>query len=140
MPKRFIDRTAKRSRQIGDMLLESMVAMGVAGVIAAGPAYIASRAAVSQTQTNMHAQAIIQLRNLLQTQGSAVCFGTAPVVTVGVTNLTVTPTCTSLSGSSTITVAGKAVDLTGTSIEKSVSLSVTSAALFGGNGTVVLSQ
>lgn len=140
MQKRSINRTGRRSRQIGDMLLESIVAMGMVGIIAAGPAYITSRASVSQTQSNMHAQAVMQLRNLLQTQGSVMCTGTIAPITVGVTSLAVTPTCTVLGGGAAITIAGQAVDLDGTTIEKSVSLSVTSAALFGGSGTIVVSQ
>lgn len=140
MQKRCINRRGRRSRQIGDMLLESMIAMGMVGIIAAGPAYITSKASVSQRQSNLHAQAVMQLRNQLQGQGSAMCPSTTSTITVGVTDLTVTPTCTELDNGATITIAGKTVELDGTTIEKRVSLSVTSAALFGGSGTIVVSQ
>lgn len=138
MTKRFIKRGTRRSRQIGDMLLEAMVAMGVVGIIATGPAYITSRAAVSQTQTNAHAQAAEQLRGLLHDQGHALCTTAPGPISVTNQSLTVTVNCSALT-TSAITVNGQAVVLT-SAIAQKVALSVTSADLFGGSGTIVVSE
>lgn len=125
------------------MLLESIIAMAMVGIIAAGPAYIASRATVSQTQTNMHAQAAMQLRNLLQARGEDLCpdsLNTIPSITVGTTSLAVTPSCTTLGGGQTVTIADQTLDLSSSSVGRKVSLAVTSLDLFGGSGTIIVSQ
>ncbi len=138
MTKRFTKRSTGRSRQVGDMLLEAMVAMGVVGIIATGPAYITSRAAVSQTQTNAHAQAVEQLRDLLHNQGNALCASAPGPISVANQSLTVSVTCGALSAS-TITVGGQAVDLSASNAANTVALSVTSD-VFGGSGTIVVSE
>lgn len=137
MTKHFIKRGTRRSRQVGDMLLEAMVAMGVVGIIATGPAYITSRAAVSQTQTNAHAQAVEQLRGLLHDQGNALCTTAPGPISVTNQSLAITVNCSALT-TSAITVNGQAVVLT-SAVAQKVALSVTSD-VFGGSGTIVVSE
>jgi len=136
MRNRFTERrSGLRSRQIGDMLLESMVAMAVVGIIASGPAYIMSRATVSHGQSNAHAQAATQLRNLLQEHGNDLCTTAPAPITVNGVSLTVTVTCAPLSAD-TIKVGGEVVVLS-TAVANSVVLSVESA-IFGGNQKIVI--
>lgn len=126
-------------KQTGDMLIESIVALGIVGIIAVGPAYVTSRTSVSQFQNNMHAQVVGKMRNLLHDSGSSLCVNAPPPITLADKTLDIQVTCSPLVASS-VTVGGVAVNLTGSTIEKKVSLSVTNVALFGGSGTINLSQ
>ena len=122
------------------MLIESIVAMGLVGIIAMGPAYVASRSAVAQRQAQHQTQAVMQLKNLIKNNGADLCtVSPAPAIAVGSTSLTATVTCEATTASA-ITVGGVAVDLTGTEVAKSVRLAVSNQSLFGGSGTIVVSQ
>lgn len=130
----------RRCRQTGDMLIEALVAMALVGVIAMGPAYVASRSAVAQRQAQFQTQAVTQLKALIKANGADLCtLNPAPSIAVGSTQLTATVTCVATSASA-ITVAGVAVDISGTEVAQSAQLAVTSQALFGGAGTIVVSQ
>lgn len=131
---------ASRFQQTGDMLLESIVALGIVGIVAMGPAYIASRSAVAQRHAQFHAQAVSQLKSILKTNGASLCDASpAPSISVASTTLATSVTCSDLSAGG-ITVNGVDVVTAGTPIEKSVQIAVTSQTLFGGYGTIVVSQ
>jgi Tfp pilus assembly protein PilV len=145
MKKHFIDPSSskvarKKRSQAGDMLIEALVAMGLVGVIAMGPAYVASRSAVAQRQAQYQTQAVMQLKNLIKRNGADLCtMSPTPAIVIGTTSLTPTVTCTATT-SSPITVGGVAVDITGTEVAQSVRLAVSNQPLFGGAGTIVVAQ
>lgn len=130
-------RTASRTTQKGDVLLDALVAMLLACVIGLGPAYVAARATVVQTQGGLQNLAAVQMRSMLSQQGPALC-DTTPSVNVGGHTLDVTVQCGSRAGDS-VTVGGKAISMNDT-LENRITLSVTSQALFGGAGTIEVSQ
>lgn len=137
--------TCRRRKQAGDALLDAMIAMLLAMVIGLGPVYVASRGAVAQTQASYQNMAIVEMRDLLAAQGPALC-GTTPqisvisaVTTTTVLELPVTVSCTDRPASG-ITIGGQAVDPSGSGSAKTVSLSVTSSAKFGGSGTITITQ
>lgn len=114
------------------MLLEALIAMFLFALVGVGSAYVASRMAVSQKHMNVQNSAVTQMRNLLLTQGSALC-GLTQNITVAGQALPLTASCTVRTG---VQVGGAAL----TSATTRVSLSVTSAALFGGAGTIVVEE
>lgn len=114
------------------MLLEALIAMFLFALVGVGSAYMASRMAVSQKYMNVQNSAVTQMRNLLLTQGNALC-GATQSITVAGQSLSVTATCATRTG---VTVGGTTVS----SVASRISLSVTSAALFGGSGTIVVEE
>lgn len=126
-----------RTTQKGDVLLDALVAMLLACVIGLGPAYVAARATVVQTQGGMQNLAAVQMRSMLSQLGPALC-NTTPSVNVGGQALDVTVQCGSRAGDN-VTVGGKTVTMDH-SLENRITLSVTSQALFGGAGTIEVSQ
>lgn len=118
------------------MLLESLIAMFLLTIVGMGPAYVASRTAVAQKYMNVQNSAVTQMRNLLLVQGNALC-GSAPTISVAGQTLTVTVACTPRTG---VQVAGSSLTLSTSTVVASISLSVTSASLFGGVGTVVVGE
>ena len=138
--------TCHRRQQAGDALLDALIAMLLAMVIGLGPVYVASRGAVAQRQASYQNMAVVEMRKLLAAQGPALC-GTAPTITVSSTaiipvsvmSLSVTVSCTTRA-STGITIGGQAIDPTGTGSAQTVSLSVTSSAMFGGGGTIAIAS
>lgn len=124
-------RPALRRRQRGDMLLESMIAMLLLAIGGMGPAYVGSRIAVAHKQMNTSAAAAAQLRQLIETQGAALC-GTTPTIGIAGTNFDVTVTCTAAAN---ITLNGVSVAQPGR-----INLSVTSVDMFGGGGQIVAGE
>lgn len=114
------------------MLFEALIAMVLFALIGVGTAYVASRMAVSQKNMNVQNSAVSQLRNLLLTQGNALC-GSTPSITVAGTALDVRVNCTARTS---VQVAGTTL----TSTASSISLSVNSDALFGGSGTIIVGE
>ncbi len=135
-------------KQAGDALLDAMIAMVLAMVVGLGPLYVASRGAVVQTQASYQNMAVVKMRELLATQGPALC-GTTPQITVNkvgaasgdpaVFDLAVAVTCSDRPATG-ITIGGVSVDPTLTGAAKTVSLSVTSSTKFGGSGTITITQ
>lgn len=135
-------------KQAGDALLDAMIAMVLAMVVGLGPIYVASRGAVVQTQASYQNMAVVKMRELLATQGPALC-GTTPQITVNkvgaasgdpaVLDLAVAVTCSDRPATG-ITIGGVSVDPTLTGAAKTVSLSVTSSTKFGGSGTITITQ
>ena len=126
--------------QHGDALLEALVGVLLSAVLVLGAVYTSTRIAMSQSQARTQAMAITQLRNLLQETAdtSAWCQGASPPAirirpadaNLAPIDLAVTATCTTPAsvtfGSIAITPPAR------------VRLSVTSRALFGGAGTLVV--
>lgn len=110
--------------------------MVLVGVIGAGALHVAARGAVAHRFVDNEGSAVIQMRALLQRQGNGLC-GTTPSITVAGQSLNLTVTCTAVTGS--ITMNGTTVTLAGNAAS-TVSLSATSAALFGGSGTMVVGE
>lgn len=144
--------TLHRRKQAGDALLDALIAMLLASVVGLGPVYVASRAAVAQTQAAYQNMAVVEMRKLLAAQGPALCVpGTTPTITVNqvdatagtttavINQLPVTVTCTPRAATG-ITIGGVAVDPTSSGAAKTVSLSVTSSEKFGGSGTITITQ
>lgn len=135
-------------KQAGDALLDAMIAMVLVMVVGLGPIYVVSRGAVVQTQASYQNMAVVKMRELLATQGPALC-GTTPQITVNkvgaasgnpaVLDLAVAVTCSDRPATG-ITIGGVSVDPTLTGAAKTVSLSVTSSTKFGGSGTITITQ
>lgn len=128
-------RSARQQR--GDVLLDALIAMLLASIIGLGPAYVAARATVVQTQGGMQNLAAVQMRNLLSQQGTALC-DTSPNIDVGNQTLNVTVECESRADD-VVTVQGAPIAMDGTAKNR-ITLSVTSQALFGGAGTITIVQ
>lgn len=128
-------RNARQQR--GDVLLDALVAMLLASIIGLGPAYVAARSTVVQTQGGMQNLAAVQMRNLLSQQGVALC-DTTPNIDVGNQTLSVTVECESRSADA-VTVEGAAITMDGTATNR-ITLSVSSQPLFGGAGTITVVQ
>lgn len=141
-----MQRHSFKNRQQGFAILDALVAMLLALVIGLGALYVAAKGAVVQRQTGYQHLAVLQLRSLLQTQAASLC-GTTPTITVTkatgaqatVLSLPVTVTCTSRAATG-ITIGGQAVNPTTSGAAKEITLSVTSSALFGGSGTLMIDQ
>lgn len=138
-PSRSTDRGAQGGER-GDALVEALVGVLLSSILVLGGVYTATRVTMSQSQARTQAMAITQLRNLLQDTAdtSPWCEGAAPPsirirpVDASLTpiDLTVTATCVTPTG---ITLGGTAI-----TAPPRVHLSVTSRALFGGNGTITV--
>lgn len=122
--------------QRGDMLLEALIAMFLLTIVGMGPAYVASRTAVAQKHMNVQNSAVTQMRNMLLAQGNTLC-GSAPTISVAGQALAVTVTCTPRTG---VQIGGNSLSLSAATIVASISLSVTSASLFGGAGTIIVGE
>jgi Tfp pilus assembly protein PilV len=127
-------RCAERCRQRGDALLEALIAMVLLAVVAVGPAYVASRMAVTHKQINVSSNAVAQLRDLLLSEGDALC-GTAQSISIGGQTLPVTVTCTNRGA---VEIEGLA--LAAADVPRAIALSVDSADLFGGEGLIVVGE
>lgn len=133
-------RSTERAQR-GDALLEALIGMLLIAVLGMGSAYTASRVAVTHKYARTQAMAVSQLRQMLQNASdvAAWCAGTAPPVVriraedsrLAPTDLPVTVSCTAAGA---LTVGGKTISAP----PSRVSLSVTSAALFGGAGSIVV--
>lgn len=64
---------ARKSAQRGSMLVESLVAMGLVGILAAGPAYMMSKVTAYGAQNHTEIQSIVSMRNILATQSADLC-------------------------------------------------------------------
>lgn len=127
-------RCADRRRQRGDALLEALIAMVLLAIVAVGPAYVASRMAVTHKQINVSSNAVMQLRGLLLAQGEALC-GTTPSISIGAQALPVSVTCTNRGA---VEVGG--VPLAAADVPREIELSVDSVELFGGAGLIVVGE
>lgn len=128
-----------RRKERGDALIDAMMAMVLVSIVGIGPVYVSAKATVVQRQSAMQQTASIQLRQLLQGSGPSLCHTAPAPITVAGTSLAVTVTCTDRVNNS-IVIDGVAVPTNGTAAEKEIRLSVTSATLFGGSGTVAVDQ
>lgn len=139
-PSRSTDLHLHR-RQHGDALLEALVALLLVAILGMGSAYTASRVAVSHKYARTQAMAVSQLRQMLQNPGdvTAWCAGAAPPPVLirpadrqaAPIALAVTVSCTAAGAT---TIGGKAIVAAPTQVR----LSVTSAATFGGSGSIVV--
>jgi len=133
--------SSSTSRQRGDALLEALVGVVLVAIIGMGSAYTASRIAVSHKFARTQAMAVSQLRQMLQSPSdiAAWCSGTAPPAVrirpadtaIAPTDLSVTVTC---SAAGTLTIGGRSI----ATPPQRVTLTVSSSALFGGNGTIAV--
>lgn len=136
-----------RRKERGDALIDAMMAMVLVSIVGIGPVYVSAKATVVQRQSAMQQTASIQLRQLLLVAEVDplnppldLCHPDRhPTITVAGTSLAVTVTCTDRVNNS-IVIDGVAVPTNGTAAEKEIRLSVTSATLFGGSGTVAVDQ
>ena len=135
----------QNKKQIGEALLDAIIAMLLAMVVGLGPVYIASRGAVAQTQASYKNMVVLEMRKLLDTPVSTLC-GTPPQITVNqvgnstaVLSLPVTVSCTTRVATG-IVIGGRTVNPTGTLSAQTISLSVTDSAMFGGGGTITITQ
>ena len=55
------------------MLVEAVIAMALAGILAAGPAYMMSKVTASGTQSHTEIQSIVSMRNILAAQTDDLC-------------------------------------------------------------------
>jgi hypothetical protein len=55
------------------MLVEAVIAMALAGILAAGPAYMMSKVTASGTQSHTEIQSIVSMRNILAAQTENLC-------------------------------------------------------------------
>jgi len=126
--------------QRGVILIEAMIGMVLAGLIATATVYAVARAGRAQNSANLRSTAVDQIRARLMQDGVALC-GTSVPVTVAGSSLSVRYTCAAYSGVS-VTFPGVAtpvaVTLAGTSTQK-IQASVTHD-LLGGTLTVSSSQ
>ncbi|WP_428311048.1 type IV pilus modification PilV family protein [Hydrocarboniphaga sp.] len=140
-PSRSTDRGAAARSQRGDALLEALVGVLLVAVIGMGSAYTASRVAVTHKYARTQAMAISQLRQMLQNASDIAswCAGSSPPAvrirpedsSLATIDLPVTVSCTA---AGTLTVGGKTIS----AAPSRVTLSVTSAATFGGAGSIVV--
>ena len=67
----------RRARQRGDMLLESLVALLLLGLLGAGMAAVATSVLSAQRDTRMQGLAVVAMRQLLRNDGELLCTGPA---------------------------------------------------------------
>jgi type II secretory pathway pseudopilin PulG len=70
-------RRAGRARQRGDMLMEALVALLLLSVLGGGLVYVATNVMGAQRDTRMEGLAVVSMRQLLRTEGEALCAGPA---------------------------------------------------------------
>lgn len=132
-------RSTERAQR-GDALLEALIGVLLSAVLVLGAVYTATRVAMSQSQARTQAMAITQLRNLLQETAdtSAWCQGaTPPAIRIRPADLNLPPIDLAVTASCSTPTS---ITLGSVSITPParVRLSVTSRALFGGAGTLVV--
>ena len=71
MPSNYIRNT--RKSQTGGVLIESIIAMVILGILTAGPAYVMARANLVSTSTRTQIMAISQMKNLMHREGASLC-------------------------------------------------------------------
>lgn len=77
------------------MLMDSIIAMVVVGILAAGPGYLMAKANRLSANAKTQVQAIGQMQNLLATQSDSLCEeNTAHAITIGGLSRVVEVTCT----------------------------------------------
>ena len=128
-----------RRSEKGDALLDALIAMVLVLVLGMGSVYVSAKATVSQRQAASQQTASVQLRQRMQASGPALCSAAPTPISVAGSSLAVTATCTDRPDTQ-VSIGGTAVATMGTAVQKEVRLSVTSAALFGGSGTIAVDQ
>ncbi|WP_017902346.1 hypothetical protein [Pseudomonas asplenii] len=120
-----------RSRQRGDVLLESLIGVLLMATIGLGITYASSRAAISQRDMKLQNIVVNQMRSLLEQNGALLCSKSS--ITISIPTQTdpvpITATCTS---APTVTVGTST--LTGGTPQSTVVLTTRSkdSSLFGG--------
>ena len=132
----FTDTARRNSKtsQRGSMLLESVVAMGLAGILAAGPAYVMSKVIASSVRNQLETQSIVSMRNLLSAQSTGLCNpGNEPTINLNGSAVTLEVHCEApqqvIVGPVTVTAA-----------KPKVSLSLSSERSFGSPRPLVVSE
>ncbi len=129
-----------KAAQRGVILVEAMIGMVLAGLIATATVYAVARAGRAQNSANLRSAAVDQIRARLMQEGVALC-GVSRTVTVAGKSLSVNYSCTPYSGVA-VTFPGVttpvSVTLAATSTQK-IQASVTDDVL-GGTLTVSSAQ
>lgn len=79
-------------KQQGEVFLESLIGVLLTAWLGAGMAFCASQIMAAKTDTKIINAAVMEMRQVLRTQGDGVC-GTTPTVSVLGKNIVLTVTC-----------------------------------------------
>lgn len=78
--------------QKGEVFLESLIGVLLTAWLGAGMAFCASQILAAKADTKIINAAVLEMRQVLRTQGDRVC-GTSPTISVLGKNITLTATC-----------------------------------------------
>jgi Tfp pilus assembly protein PilE len=124
MPSNSIRNTQKS--QTGAVLIESIIAMVIVGILTAGPAYVMARANFVSTSTRTQIMAISQMKNIIYREGASLCTNpAAPQIRINEALIKVKVLCTQISW---IKVGPVFLD----NITPAITLTLTDDALFDG--------
>lgn len=97
---RFVGRAQK-----GEVFLESLIGVLLTAWLGAGMAFCASQILAAKADTKIINAAVLEMRQVLRSQGDSVC-GTTPTISVLGKNITLTATCQAQNSLSVVSSGG----------------------------------